>query len=128
MARFDVEGMPVYAVARDLHVCCAALSRRIRRRRRDLADQLVRAAASVPVNIAEGAGEYRPREKARFYRIARRSATECAGILDAILDCGEAAEEELAPIRALAGQSVAQLVLLGKAMDTAAQKKRREPK
>ena len=32
--------------------------------------------------LAEGAGEFAPREKARFYRIARRSAVECAAILD----------------------------------------------
>jgi len=39
-----------------------------------------RAATSVPLNIAEGAGEYSGAEKSRFYRIAKRSATECAGI------------------------------------------------
>ena len=37
---------------------------------------------SVVLNIAEGAGEYSCNEKSRFYRMARRSATECAGILD----------------------------------------------
>jgi four helix bundle protein len=44
-------------------------------------DQLRRAANSIPLNIAEGAGEFLPAEKARFYRMARRSATECAGQL-----------------------------------------------
>jgi four helix bundle protein len=47
-----------------------------------LADQLERAATSVSFNIAEGAGEFAANEKARIYRIARRSATECAAILD----------------------------------------------
>ena len=52
-----------------------------------LADQLHRAATSIPLNIAEGAGELAPNEKARFYRMAKRSAgvpdqTECAAILD----------------------------------------------
>jgi four helix bundle protein len=47
-----------------------------------LSDQLHRAALSIPLNIAEGAGEYATEEKARFYRMAKRSATECAGILD----------------------------------------------
>ena len=41
-------------------------------------DQLRRAANSVVLNITEGAGEYAPREKARFYRMAKRSATESA--------------------------------------------------
>jgi len=36
----------------------------------------------VAINVAEGAGEFATLEKARFYRIARRSATECAAILD----------------------------------------------
>ncbi len=47
-----------------------------------LSDQLHRAALSIPLNIAEGAGEYAVDEKARLYRMAKRSATECAGILD----------------------------------------------
>ena len=47
-----------------------------------LSDQLQRAALSISLNIAEGAGEYAIDEKVRFYRVAKRSATECAGILD----------------------------------------------
>ena len=47
-----------------------------------LADQLQRAASSITLNIAEGAGEFSSAEKAPFYRIAKRSATECAAILD----------------------------------------------
>lgn len=46
-----------------------------------LADQLQRAGASIPLNIAEGSGEHALPEKARFYRMAKRSATECASIL-----------------------------------------------
>ena len=51
-------------------------------RRGYLADQLQRAGTSIPLNIAEGAGEYASNEKIRFYRIAKRSATECAAIFD----------------------------------------------
>lgn len=43
---------------------------------------LQRAATSVPLNIAEGAGEHSTHEKSRFYRMAKRSATECAAIFD----------------------------------------------
>ncbi|MEO5509215.1 MAG: four helix bundle protein [Longimicrobiales bacterium] len=49
---------------------------------RSLCDQLIRAASSISLNIAEGAGEYSVPEKLRFYRIARRSAWECASILE----------------------------------------------
>jgi four helix bundle protein len=47
-----------------------------------LANQLDRSATSVPANIAEGAGEFSPKEKARFYRIAKRSVTESVAHLD----------------------------------------------
>ena len=36
----------------------------------------------MPLNTAEGAGEYSSAEKGKFYRIAKRSATECAAIFD----------------------------------------------
>ena len=48
-----------------------------------LADQLKRASLSIPLNIAEGNGKFTQKDKARFYHIARGSATECAAILDA---------------------------------------------
>ncbi len=43
----------------------------------DLCNQVKRAATSVALNIAEGYAEYSPAEKARFYRMALRSAAEC---------------------------------------------------
>ena len=50
-----------------------------------LVDQLRRAALSIQANIAEGAGEFSPPDKVRFYRMALRSATECGALLDS---CG----------------------------------------
>ena len=52
--------------------------------RAGLRNQLERAAISIPLNIAEGAGEYSRGDKSRFYRIARRSATKCAAILEVV--------------------------------------------
>ena len=45
-------------------------------------DQLDRAATSIPLNIAEGTGKYTPKDKCRYYDIARGSALECAACLD----------------------------------------------
>lgn len=48
----------------------------------DLADQLMRAAQSQPLNIAEGAGRWTKPDQARFYMHARGSAMEAAAALD----------------------------------------------
>jgi four helix bundle protein len=61
----------VYPVVQDL-----------RRAEPALADQLMRAVCSIPLNIAEGAGEFSKGDKARFYRYALRSTTETIGVLD----------------------------------------------
>ena len=55
-----------------------------------LNDQLRRSSLSVLSNIAEGSGEYRSREKARFYRMAQRSATECAAQVMLVSKLGKA--------------------------------------
>ena len=48
-----------------------------------LKDQLKRASLSIPLNIAEGNGKFTHKDKAKYYLIARGSATECGAILDA---------------------------------------------
>ena len=79
---FDYERWDVYQVALELIVIVKDVVEKFPRGNASVADQLQRAAISVPLNIAEGAGEHSPDEKARFYRMAKRSATECASIFD----------------------------------------------
>ena len=50
-----------------------------------LADQLRRAASSVTLNFSEGAGKSSPRDRRKFFHIARGSANEVAAILDVAL-------------------------------------------
>ena len=78
---FDHEKLDVYVAAIEFVTLADDVVEQLPRGRGHLADQLHRAATSIPLNIAEGAGEFSPSEKARFYRMARRSATECAAIL-----------------------------------------------
>ena len=82
MNYFDHEKLDVYQVSIDSVVLIDEIVGHLPRGRAYLADQLQRAGTSVTLNIAEGAGEYSGSEKNRFYRMAKRSATECAGILD----------------------------------------------
>lgn len=48
----------------------------------DIANQLRRAASSISLNIAEGAGKTGAYDKRRYYSIARGSVLECAAIFD----------------------------------------------
>jgi four helix bundle protein len=78
----DHEKLTVYQAAIEFVILADEVIEHLPRGRAYLSDQLQRAALSIPLNIAEGAGEYAVDEKARFYRMAKRSATECAGVLD----------------------------------------------
>jgi four helix bundle protein len=65
-------------------------------------------------HIAEGAGEYAADEKSRFYRMARRSATESAAILDACRALSLAADGSLEAGRAVLLRIVAMLTAMVK--------------
>ena len=79
-ALLDAERLDCYRLAVEFQ----ALATRLvpRRNQAVLRDQLDRASVSIVLNIAEGAGRVSPADKARFYAIARGSATECAAVLD----------------------------------------------
>ncbi len=79
---FDHEKWDVYQASLELVILISDIIEQLPRGKAYLADQLQRAGTSVPLNIAEGAGEDASNEKARFYRMAKRSATECSSILD----------------------------------------------
>src|SRR5438094_6409321 len=78
------EKLFVYQRALEAAEACEQVARRLPGFRADLVDQLRRASTSVPLNIAEGAGEFSPKAKLNSYRIARRSASECGAILDVV--------------------------------------------
>ena len=82
MAQFDHERLDVYRVAIDFVALANDVVEHLPRGRGHIAEQLQRASLSVPLNIAEGAGEFSSKDKKRFYRMALRSATECAATLD----------------------------------------------
>jgi four helix bundle protein len=47
-----------------------------------LEDQLLRAALSISLNIAEGYGRFHPNDKKNFYITSRASVNECVACLD----------------------------------------------
>jgi four helix bundle protein len=84
MQQFDHEKLDVFGVAIDFVIAADEIASGAvdGKGHGDLADQLRRASTSIVCNLAEGAGEYAPREKARFYRLSKRSATECAALVE----------------------------------------------
>ncbi len=114
MRPFDHERMEVYRQALVFIRVSDELRRNLPSRRTALADQLDRASVSIALNIPEGAGEFSRKEKARFYRIARRSATECAAILDIAQKLKLADPKLVEDGKTLLQQIVAMLVGLSK--------------
>lgn len=78
------ERLDVYQLSIQFVAAAIAVSERIPRGYASLADQLRRAAMSIPLNIAEGVGKPSKAEQARFHAIARGSAMECGAILDVV--------------------------------------------
>ena len=79
---FDHEKLDVYQLAIEFVAGANDVVENLPRGRGYLADQLQRAALSIVLNIAEGAGKFSPKDKAAFYLRARGSTTESAAVLD----------------------------------------------
>src|SRR5438045_6291970 len=79
---FGFEGLDVYQRSVEFLALAWQLGEALPRGQSGLADQLRRAALSVPLNIAEGTGRIGEADVSRHRAIARGSAMECAAILD----------------------------------------------
>ena len=78
------EKLDVYGVAVDFFALTSTILERLPRGNGNLKDQLDRAATSIMLNIAEGAGKIREKDKSSFYAIARGSAFESGAVYDAL--------------------------------------------
>ena len=82
----DCERLDVYRVALEFQALASSIT--LPQGRRELRDQLERAALSIVLNTAEGAGRVGAADKARFFAMARGSAMECAAVLDVLRATG----------------------------------------
>jgi len=92
----DFERLDVYRVALEFQALASSI--RLPQGRRELRDQLERAALSIVLNTAEGAGRV---GAARFFAMARGSAMECAAVLDVLRATGIAPRPTCARGRSL---------------------------
>ncbi len=77
------ERLDAYRVGLEFMTLAHGLIGRLPKTKGQLGDQLERAAESVLLRMAEGAGaEWRSAEQKRFFRSARGSVLECAAVLD----------------------------------------------
>lgn len=80
-SRFDFESLDVFKCALRYLDIAESIASAMPSGHSRLAEQLRTEAESILQNIGEGAGEWTRAEKARFYRYARRSATEGAAAI-----------------------------------------------
>ena len=78
---FEFERLDAYQLALDYQLVADQIADSLPPGRGYLRTQILKCANSKPSNIAEGSGE-RGKERARFYRIARREGLESASHLN----------------------------------------------
>ncbi len=84
---FDHERLDVYRLSIEYVAFSYRLAKGLAGIHRPARDQWLRAAQSIPLNIAVGNGKQSLKDKNRFFEIARGSALECASIHDVLQVC-----------------------------------------
>lgn len=111
MARFDPEKMAVYRLAREhTRAVRVLLAGADVRGFADLVGQLRRSTASIPANILEASGEWRPGKRASYLMIAKGSAWEAWAHTDSLVDFGLVPLDAITEVRALQHQITALLI------------------
>jgi four helix bundle protein len=124
MKLLDPEKLKVYDDALNFVVVAEKIAICTPRGHANLAEQLRRASTSIACNIAEGAGEFSRPEKARFYRIAKRSATESAGLVEIYRRLGFIDDELAGDARTRLVEIVSMLVAMITGTEDGAARKR----
>jgi len=81
---FEHDRLDVYRLSIEYVASSFAIARELVSVHRHARDQWLRAAQSIPLNIAEGNGKRSLKDRSRFLDIARGSALECAAIQDVL--------------------------------------------
>ena len=85
---FDHEKLDVYRLAVEYVADSFGIAKELSGLHRHSRDQWLRAAQSIPLNIAEGNGKRSLKDRSRFFDIARGSALECAAVQDVLVVSG----------------------------------------
>ena len=114
---FDHEKLDVYRLALEYVAESFRIAKGLSGLHRHARDQWLRAAQSIPLNIAEGNGKRSLKDRSRFLDIARGSALECSAIQDVLLVSDAIAIETNQPMKAQLKRIVAMLTRLAMRSD-----------
>ena len=106
----ELDSLDVYRVSLEFQGLIATL---LSSTHGELRSQLDRAALSISLNVAEGAGRRSAPDRRRFYSIARGSALECTAILDVMAGRAQLTLSDLRRGRAFLVRIVQMLTKLG---------------
>ena len=109
---FDHDKLDVYRLAVDYIAVSFGIAEDLSGLHRHARDQWLRAAQSIPLNIAEGNGKRSTKDRARYFDIARGSALECAAIQDVLVVSGGLEDENSGELKAKLKRIVAMLTRL----------------
>ncbi len=100
------QSLKVWQHAQRLAVECHRAARRFPQEDRGIiADQLVRAASSVPLNIAEGSARKGSKEFRRFLDVARGSLAEVQSAIELAKECGYLTQPDYERLESIATET-----------------------
>jgi len=115
--KFDHEKLRVYQASIEFLIWLQTILERVPKRHA-VYNQLDKASTSIPLNIAEGNGKFTPRDRCKYFDIARGSAFECAAALDVVVAKAILKEYEIMPGKEILLNVVSMLVGLIKSNST----------
>jgi four helix bundle protein len=121
---FDHDRLDVYRLSIEYVATAFDSSRSLEGLHRHARDQWLRAAQSIPLNIAEGNGKRSLKDRARFLDIARGSALECAAIQDVLVVTGGLSQETDRDLRSRLVRIVAMLTRMAMKFDSVSESSR----
>jgi four helix bundle protein len=106
------EKLDVYQCSIKFRAIATEIIRDLPRGNRDLADQIKRAAMSIPLNIGEGAGKRTKPDCRKYFDNARGSAMECGAAMDVCRVLNLIDEQRVSDAKTLLHRIVAMLTKL----------------
>src|SRR5688572_9311887 len=113
MGLFEPDRLAVYRLAREHNRAVHRLLKCVKVRGfSDLISQLRRSCASIPANVLESTGEWRPGKRLHYLMIAKGSTWESWAHVDTLVDFELVPEAAIAEVRGLQRQITALLITM----------------